>query len=504
MTTPPRRSGFWLACLVAGAGVGAVAARWIQAENSPPKTVIKSPQDLSSAFRTVSEASIPAIVSVETRTKGRIVEMNAGGGSDQSDPLQNSPFGDDPVFREFFNRGGRGGRQRMQVPPQRGAGSGFVIDASGVIVTNAHVVQDADEVTVKFADGTEVKADKWVGDSVTDVAIITIKPPHPLASVNFGDSSAMQVGDWVLALGNPFDLGTTVTAGIISATDRKGLDINGREHFLQTDAAINPGNSGGALVNMNGEVIGINTAISSRSGGYDGVGFAIPSNQARKIVDKLRADGTVHRAFIGVQLDDLKPQMKKALGIASGVAVMVVEPGSPGDKAGIVAGDIIVQFDGKAVKDRPSLQEFVELLEPGKTYVAEVLRDGKTINVDVTLEQRGSDAYVLSDPKASAPDKEKEREIAKLGFQAKTLTPETAEGLNVAGVKGVVIASVSPGSIAAQAGLQQGDVITKIGHTKVETLEAFQKALGETKLEEGILLQIRRESLTRLVLLQSE
>jgi len=329
-----------------------------------------------------------------------------------------------------------------------------------------------------------------------------MKPEQPLTAVSFGDSDATQIGDWVLALGNPFDLGTTVTAGIISATDRKGLDINGREHFLQTDAAINPGNSGGALVNMNGEVIGINTAISSRSGGYDGIGFAIPSNQARKIVEKLRADGTVHRSFIGVTLEDLKPRVKKALGIPSGVAVMEVLPDAPGAKAGVQPGDVFVQFAGQPVKDRPSLQEFVEQLEPGKSYPAEILRDGETVKLDITLEQRNSTAYTQSDPKKSTPDKQKE--ISKFGFLAKTLSPEVAHELGAPGLQGVVIVSVKPESITAQAGIQEGDVITKVGNTKIETLEVFQKALSEAKLEDGILLQVRRGASIRLVLLQSE
>ena len=497
MVSATRRSGLWLACLVAGAGVGAMAFQGIHAE-SPAKTVIKSPQDLSSAFRTVSEGSLPAIVAIETIIKPKVLEANSqeeGDNSGQADPFQDSPFKDDPVFREFFGR--RGGPRRFQSPGQRGAGSGFVIDSSGVIVTNAHVVNGADEVKVKFSDGTEIKAESWVGDSITDVAIVKLKADKPLATVSFGDSDSMQVGDWVLALGNPFDIGTTVTAGIISATDRKGLDINGREHFLQTDAAINPGNSGGALVNMNGEVIGINTAISSRSGGYDGIGFAIPSNQARKIVDKLLKDGTVHRSYIGVTLDDLKPQLRKALGVASGVAVMDVLPDAPASKAGIQPGDVIVKFAGQPVKDRPSMQEYVEQLEPGKSYTAEILRDGKMINVDITLEQRTSEAYAKRDVK-------KDAQLSKMGFKATTLTPELSKELRVGDLKGVVIVSVDPGSVSGQAGLREGDVVTKVGNTKVETLEAFQKALEEAKLEDGILLQVRRGGSTRLVLLQNE
>ncbi len=499
-----RRSGFWLACLMFGAALGAVAARWIQADLPPAKTIIKSPQDLSSAFRVVSETAIPAIVSIETKTHGRMIEEGAdSSGEDQPDSPDNSPFGDDPIFREFFGNRGRSGRRQMQIPPQRGAGSGFVIDASGIIVTNAHVIDGADEVIVRFTDGTEIKADKWMGDSVTDVAIVKLTPSKPLTAVNFGDSDAMQVGDWVLALGNPFDLGTTVTAGIISATERKGLGINGREHFLQTDAAINPGNSGGALVNMNGEVVGINSAISTRSGGYDGVGFAIPANQARKIVDQLRKEGTVHRAFIGVTLDDLKPAVKKALGITSGVSVMEVLPDSPAAKAGILSGDVIVSFDGKPVQERSTLQEYVELLETGKNFDMEILRDGQTLPLKIMLEQRSSDSYAQVESKPESAEKP-EKLIPKLGFRAKTLTPEVAQELGLPGATGVVIVGVNPGSLATQAGLQEGDVITKVGQTKVESLDAFQKSVGAAKLEDGVLLQVRRGPTTRFVLLQSE
>jgi serine protease Do len=382
--------------------LGALVTRWTQAENALPQTIIKSPQDLSEAFRTVSNAALPAIVAIETRTKAKIIQDQvADEDESDSDPLEGSPFADDPLFREFFGRGGRGSgnfRRQFRVPPSQGAGSGFVIDGSGVIVTNAHVVAGADEVTVKFSDGLELKAEKWMGDSVTDVAVVLVKPDKPLPSVRFGDSDKMQVGDWVLALGNPFDLGTTVTAGIISATDRKGLDINAREHFLQTDAAINPGNSGGALVNMNAEVIGINTAISTRSGGYDGVGFAIPANQA----------------FMGVQLQGLTAQVKKALGVNSGVAVEQVIPGTPAAKAGMMPGDIIVNFNGQPAKDRPSLQEYVETLEPGKTYVADILRDGESVKLDVTLEARGSDAYSSITPRKDNSEKS-EKPVAKLG-----------------------------------------------------------------------------------------
>lgn len=499
-------SGLWLAAVLAGVGTGVVMTRWTQAEN-PPQTIIKSPQDLSAAFRTVSSVAVPAIVSIETKTKAKIIQNEETAENDNggADPFENSPFGDDPLFREFFGRG-RGGslRRQMRVPPSQGAGSGFVIDQSGVIVTNAHVVNGADEVTVKFSDGRELKAEKWLGDSVTDVAIVMVKPDKPLPALRFGDSDAMQVGDWVLALGNPFDLGTTVTAGIISATDRKGLDINGREHFLQTDAAINPGNSGGALVNMNGEVIGINTAISTRSGGYDGVGFAIPANQARLIAEKLEKDGTVHRAFMGVALDNLSPQVKKALGITSGVSVQEVFPNTPASKAGMQSGDIIISFNGVAVKDRPSLQEYVEKLEAGKSYPAVLLRDGEQVKLDITLEQRTSDSYVKDSPnKEKSPDKT-EQQVAKLGFKAQTLTSEIAQQLGLEGVKGAVIVQVGSNTPAAQAGLQQGDLIVRVGNSRVSSLEDLQKAVSEANLKEGVLFQVRRQNKTVYVLIQGE
>lgn len=490
--TNSRRSGFWLACLLAGMGVGIVVARWTRAEQAPPKTIIKSPQDLSSAFRAVANSAIPAIVSIETQTKGRLVEA---GDEESADP-----FADDPVFRQFFGRGG-GARRRMQIPPQKGAGSGFVIDAQGVVVTNAHVVAGADEITVKFSNGTEVQAESWAADQVTDVAIIRLKADHPLPTVSFGDSDTMQVGDWVLALGNPFDLGTTVTAGIISATDRKGLDINAREHFLQTDAAINPGNSGGALVNMNGEVIGINTAISTRSGGYDGVGFAIPSNQARQIVDKLLKDGTVKRSYIGVELENLNPALRRRLGLTGGVLIRNVLPETPGSKAGLESGDVIVKFNGQPIKDRPSMQEYVEALPPNQSYPIEILRGGEKMSLDVTLEQVSTDAFTQAIPKGSEDAAKPSQQVGKLGFEARTLTPEIASQLNLGNNKGVLVTDVKPNSVADLSGLQPGDIITKVANQRVNTLEEFATAIKDQKSEEGLLIQVRRGDATALIVL---
>ncbi len=499
--TNPRRSGFWLACLLAGVGVGIVVARWTRAEQALPKTIIKSPQDLSSAFRAVSETTVPAIVSIEAQTKARVVEMDAD--EDAADPFGDSPFGDDPDFRQFFRQ--RGGQNyRRQIPAQKGAGSGFVIDASGVVVTNAHVVAGADEVTVKLSDGTELKAESWTADPVTDVAIIRVKSPQPLPVVAFGNSDAMQVGDWVLALGNPFDLGTTVTAGIISATDRKGLDINGREHFLQTDAAINPGNSGGALVNMNGEVIGINTAISTRSGGYDGVGFAIPANQAKLIVDKLLKDGTVKRARIGVELENLTPALRRRLGLDSGVLIRNVLPNSPASKAGLEAGDVIVKFNQQPIKDRSTMQEYVEQLAPDQSYPIEILRAGEKLSLEVTLDLLSSDAYAGAPAKENQEPSPPAQQVGKLGFQARTLSPEIAAQLDMDGVQGIVVESVKPGSIADEAGLQPLDVITKVAKTRVKSLEEFAAALEGQKVEEGVLLQIRRGQATALIVLGGE
>ncbi|MBL8848965.1 MAG: PDZ domain-containing protein, partial [Planctomycetaceae bacterium] len=340
---------------------------------------------------------------------------------------------------------------------------------------------------------------------------IRIKSEQPLPVLALGNSDLMQVGDWVLAAGNPFDVGVTVTAGIISATGR-GPGINERENYLQTDAAINPGNSGGPLVNLNGEVIGINTAISTSSGGYDGVGFAVPVNMARWVAEQLIDTGEVRRAYLGVALEELTNDLRQAFKVplGEGALVLRVMPGTPAQKAGVEAGDIVVEIDGQRVKDRGHLQGIVEALEVGKVYPLAVLREGERTTLDVTLEAMPSDftaALRRGDsiaPDAPAEEKD-EPQYDQLGLQVQEIDDALRTQLELEeGMTGVVITSVKEGSPAALEGLETGDVVEKVGTTKITTHEEFQAAVESLSLEKGVALLITRGGDSRFVVLKSE
>ncbi len=307
-------------------------------------------RSLSAAFRQVSKSAVPAIVSIDTERKARVIEADEDGPQTFGDAFPfdgDSPFGElfrnDPRLREMFkNRGPR------REPGSRGQGSGFVIDPSGIIMTNNHVVEGADKVTVRMSDGRVFTATDFKGDPKSDVAIVRIKADAPLATLPLGDSDRTEVGEWVLAVGSPFGLDLTVTAGIVSAKGR-GPKITEREDFIQTDAAINPGNSGGPLLNLNGEVIGMNTAISTRSGGYDGVGFAVPVNMARWAANQLVEHGTVRRAYLGVAIQPVDAELAGQFGVPinGGAVVTQVMDGSPAEGAKLQPGDVVIRLDGK-------------------------------------------------------------------------------------------------------------------------------------------------------------
>jgi serine protease Do len=295
------RGTTWILTIVTSMSLGAGAMVWSQPK-STLKAPLKTPTDLSLSFREAAHNVLPSVVSIRAVTKGG---MQAVRGNGDDEILEQ--FGDDEILRRFFGeslpRGmGRGGRRF--IPQQIGTGSGVIIDSKGVILTNSHVVSQADEVTVELQDGRRLKGKSWATDPRRDVAIVKVESSEPLPAARLGDSDEMQIGDWVLALGNPFNVGTSVTQGIISATGRT-TNINELESYIQTDAAVNPGNSGGPLINLQGEVIGINTAISSNSGGYDGVSFAIPVNMVRGIADQLATTGTVKRSYLGIGLQSL-------------------------------------------------------------------------------------------------------------------------------------------------------------------------------------------------------
>lgn len=505
-----RRISLWLMTLAAGTGLGAAAISWSQPVSSglavPPA---RSPDDLSLAFRDVASRVLPAVVWIEAHSTPQR-ETAEGDGEQPRNPSEDlfrRFFGDDPRFKGF---------QFPNVPdmrqmPREGHGSGFIVDAEGIILTNAHVVEGADKVIVHFQDGSEQKADEVVMDARSDVAIVRIKTDKPLPVLTLGDSDQMQVGDWVLAAGNPFDVGVTVTAGIISATGRRP-DINDRENYLQTDAAINPGNSGGPLVNLNGEVIGINTAISTSSGGYDGVGFAIPVNMVRWVADQLIAEGEVRRAVLGVALEELNNDLRRAFGVPLGEGALVVRvlPDLPAAKAGIQEGDIVMEIAGRRVKDSGDLQGIVEALEVDKEYPLQVLRDGETVTLEVTLAAMPKNFSVAGRrPRSVSPDEpetvEPAPEFNDLGLQVQAIDDTLREQLQLdERAQGVVVTAVKDGSPAAAAGLLSGDVIEKVVTTPVSTPDDFQAAIDPLSLDQGIALLVTRGQRSTFVVVKAE
>ena len=416
------------------------------------------------------------------------MEGNAPGGDE--------PFGGQfpgmPDLRKFF-------KDLPQVPRhgQGGMGSGLVIDPSGVILTNRHVVADGRDITVRLHDGREFKATKVVADPQADLAVLRIEGAGRLTAAKLGDSDKAEVGDWVLAMGNPFGLEGTVTAGIISAKGR-GVGINERENFIQTDAAINPGNSGGPLVNLDGEVIGINTAISSRSGGNEGVGFAIPINLAKWVADQLSHGGTVHRARLGVIIQPLTSDLAKQFGLKPGEGALVadVAAGSPAAKIGLKAGDVIVEFAGKAVSTPQELQAIVEQAAIGRDQSLAVLRDGKRIELTVRLAEQPGEI------KAGAETEKQTPRLEKLGMQVQTLTPEVAKKLEIKADYGVVVTDVQSGSPAERAGLAPGMVVVEANRKAVKTPDDLNQALNEKSAAKGVLLLVRTAQGSRFVVIQ--
>jgi serine protease Do len=426
---------------------------------------------------------------------------------DDEDPLQDSPFGDlfgnSPEFRRFF-------RGMPSLPQERSvmeSGSGVIIDPAGVILTNNHVVEDGangGKVTIRLADGREFPAKEVKTDPKTDLAIVRIDGAGTLPSAKLGDSDAIDVGDWVLALGQPFGLEGTVTAGIISAKGR-GLGINPRESFLQTDAAINPGNSGGPLVDLDGQIVGINTAISTRSGGYQGVGFAIPSNLAKWVSQQLAEKGKVQRAYLGIAIQPVSAEMAQQFGVKvhEGVLVGDVPRGTPADKGGLKAGDIILEFAGKKVASPSDLQAVVEESKIGSRQSVTVLRDGKRITIEVAPGEQPAD-YGLARSRigrGTAPRSESSN-FSKLGIQGESLTAELAQKLGVKTETGVAITEVQAGSPAASAGLSTGMVITQANRRPVRTVEDLQKIMDQQPLSKGLLLLVQSQQGSRFVVIR--
>jgi serine protease Do len=451
--------------------------------------------DLSAAFRYAADQVLPSVVTIRT-TMGDI-QQTAGDGQ----PPEGIPEEFQPFLKRFFGDEFRAIPRRMpHIPKQQGMGSGVIIDPSGIILTNNHVVSGGSQVIVRLHDGREFEATDVKTDPKTDVAVVRISGAGDLPAAKIGNSDDMQIGDWVLAVGAPFGLQETVTAGIISAKSR-GLGIAEREEFLQTDAAINPGNSGGPLVNVRGEVVGVNTAISTSGGGNDGVGFAVPVNLAQWVSRQLIENGTVQRAFLGVGIQQVTSDLSQQFGLSTvqGAVVTEVRPESAAAKAGLQAGDVIVEFDGQGVAGPREVQNLVERAALDTEHHLTVIRDGKRVTIDVMLQAMPQTLAASDKNPAPAP----QSEFGRLGLQVSDLTDDVARQLSMTGVDGVVITGVDPHSLAASAGLEEGMVITRVGPKKVGSVEEFRTAMQDVDLKEGLLLLVQTSDGSRFVVLKS-
>jgi len=442
------------------------------------------------SFADLAAKLLPAVVNISTKAN---VQARAGGGGDGMPNLPpGSPF--EQFFKDFMERnrppgqrppgqGQREGQQRPDREPERrmqSLGSGFIIDPSGIIVTNNHVIEGADEVTVTLSDNTTLKATVVGRDERVDIAVLQVKSDKPLPAVPFGDSAASRVGDWVLAIGNPFGLGGTVTAGIISALQRD-IRSGPYDDFIQTDASINQGNSGGPLFNMNGEVIGINTAIFSRSGGSIGIGFAVPANLAKNIVAQIKEYGQARRGWLGVRIQQVTPEIAESLGLrdAHGAMISGVNEGGPADTAKIRPGDVIIRFNNQDVKEMRNLPRIVAETPIGAEVPVTVWREGKEVILQAKIGQLPDDTKVASaNPGGGREDSNRGVELSGLGLQVAPLNSNMRERFQLPeDQKGVVITEVSPGSTAAERGLKPGDVIVEVQQEAVSSPADVQKRL---------------------------
>jgi serine protease Do len=475
------RIRIWSAAAVLATGTligGVVIAKTQRASSSdapilaPARAAAAPVAPLSSSYASVIKGVLPEVVSV---TSSKIVHP--------TESMQ--PFSNDPFFRQFFGDQAPGS-ERPQPQREQGLGSGVIIGTNGYILTNNHVVDGATDVKVYLHDGREFQGHIVGTDAKTDIAVLKIDANN-LPAIPLGDSSNVQVGDLVFAIGDPFGVGQTVTMGIVSAKGRANLGIEDYEDFIQTDASINPGNSGGALIDARGELIGINTAILSRSGGSQGIGFAIPVDLARHDMDEIVAHGHVIRGWLGATIQDVTPAMAKAFGmeVPGGALIADVLPNSPAAEAGLKPGDIIMSMNGQLVTDSSSLRLQVSESAPGTSFPMTVRRGNSTLNITAKLRELPSDA---GKPPEAAAEKQVER-----GIQVEDLTPALRQQLQLSKeAHGVVVAQVDPSSMAATAGVHEGDLIEEVNHHVVTTIGEFEQAMHDAG-SQTVLLRVVRD-----------
>jgi serine protease Do len=431
----------------------------------------------SSAAPIVTPQGLPDFVSLAKKLSPSVVNVST---TQMRKATQGGPgFGDDQMgefFERFFGAPAPRGPQRRS-----GLGSGFIIDNNGTILTNYHVVDGAEKISVTLSDGKNYDA-KVVGkDQKSDIAVVKIDAGRDLPAVDLGDSDRLEVGEWVMAIGNPFGLDHTVTSGIVSAKGRN-IGAGPYDNFIQTDASINPGNSGGPLINLRGEVVGINSAIFSQSGGNIGIGFAIPANAVKELLPQLRDKGKVVRGFIGASVQKVTPDIADSLGLkqARGALVADVIKGGPAERAGLKPGDIIIEFDRKEIKDSSDLPMQVARVAPGMSVQVKVLRDGKETALPLTVGEMKESEVIAATQEGD------------FGLTVQPVTPQLAENLGLERAEGLVITAVKRGSAAEEAGLRSGDVITEINRQPIKNLADYNRELTRNEKAKSVLLLVRR------------
>jgi Do/DeqQ family serine protease len=445
---------------------------WLVASGAAAATMAQPARELPSLAPLIETVS-PAVVNIA-------VTANVGGGP---------PTQQDELLRRFFDFEGPQGQGRPR--PVEGAGSGVIVDAAnGYILTNHHVVANADKITVTLLENRSLAARVVGSDEGSDLAVLQVQGAN-LHAIPFGDSSTLRVGDYVVAIGNPFGFSNTVTSGIVSALGRSGLNNQAFEDFIQTDASINPGNSGGALVNLNGELVGINSAIISRTGGNVGIGFSIPVNMIRPVMQQLIDTGTVRRGLLGVNITDINPDVAATYGLPgnSGALVQQVSENSAAERAGIQINDVIVSINGSPLRDSGSLKNAIGLLPPGERVAVGVIRDGREQTLTAVLGEATPPAAVSATP-AEEPDTELDAV-----FEGADLVDNSSPN----GVAGVLVARVDPGSAAADRGLRPGDVITKVNRVRIRTLAEATALMQDAR---AIILEVQRGSRSQLILMR--
>lgn len=462
----------------------------VMSSNLPVQAAQESPQSNVQDFVGVAKEAVPAVVSVKIKgsIKQKSLSYNPWGESDDNDEAFNNDF-----FKRFFAVP-RGKEAESQII--EGQASGFIISADGLILTNSHVVKDANEITVSLNDGREFPAKVIGQDPNTDIAVIKIDADH-LVNLKLGNSDLLKPGQWAIAIGNPLGLQATLTVGVVSATGRNNLDLTHIEDFIQTDAAINRGNSGGPLLNLAGEVIGMNTAIvtdGSSNGGYMGIGFAIPSNMLKRVMDELVTSGKVTRGFLGIVMQQMDNSLAKAFNLdrAEGALVAEVAKDSPAQKSGIARGDIILKYNQQPVNNIATLRNAVALMKPGATINLTVLRNGKQIDIPINIGSFPTEV-------AQQVIENKEN---KFGFSVQDLTPELAKKFGYQEENGVIIAKVNPGTPAAWAGLKAGTLIVGVRQTNVSSVNEFNSIIEKLPKGGPLLLLVKQDGAVRFVSLQ--